>query len=61
MASYLPKETGPGSGYSEGGGLFALGLIHANHGGAITEYLLNQLKDATNEVRRMKILVDNCD
>lgn len=52
MASYLPKETGPGSGYSEGGGLFALGLIHANHGGAITEYLLNQLKDATNEMVR---------
>jgi 26S proteasome regulatory subunit N2 len=26
-----------------------LGLIHANHGGAITDYLLNQVKDATNE------------
>lgn len=52
MASYLPKETGPGSGYSEGGGLYALGLIHANHGGAITEYLLGQLKDASNEMVR---------
>ncbi|GAB6018898.1 26S proteasome non-ATPase regulatory subunit 1 [Chamberlinius hualienensis] len=52
MASYLPKESGPGSGYSEGGGLYALGLIHANHGGAITEYLLNKLKDATNEMIR---------
>ena len=39
-----------GSPYSEGGGLYALGLIHANHGANITEYLLNQLKDATDEV-----------
>ncbi|KAF7494308.1 26S proteasome non-ATPase regulatory subunit 1 [Sarcoptes scabiei] len=49
MSSYLPKDNGPGSGYTEGGGLMALGLIHANHGGAIIEYLLNQLKGATNE------------
>lgn len=49
MASYLPKDNGPGSGYTEGGGLYALGLIHANHGGAIVDYLLNQLKGATNE------------
>lgn len=32
-----------------GGGLYALGLIHANHGGTIIDYLLNQLKGATNE------------
>ena len=25
MSTYLPKETGPGSQYSEGGGLYALG------------------------------------
>ena len=25
MSTYLPKETGPGSVYSEGGGLYALG------------------------------------
>lgn len=49
MSSYLPKDNGPGSGYTEGGGLYALGLIHANHGGNIIDYLLNQLKDATNE------------
>ncbi|XP_017494908.1 PREDICTED: 26S proteasome non-ATPase regulatory subunit 1-like, partial [Rhagoletis zephyria] len=50
MASYLPKDNGPGSGYTEGGGLYALGLIHANHGGGgIVDYLLNQLKGATNE------------
>ncbi len=50
MQSYLPRETGPTSGYSEGGGLYALGLIHANHGAAINDYLLGQLKDAQNEV-----------
>uniref|UniRef100_U5EZB8 26S proteasome non-ATPase regulatory subunit 1 n=1 Tax=Corethrella appendiculata TaxID=1370023 RepID=U5EZB8_9DIPT len=49
MQSYLPKEAGPSSGYSEGGGLYALGLIHANHGSNIIDYLLQQLKDAQNE------------
>ncbi|XP_039296978.1 26S proteasome non-ATPase regulatory subunit 1 isoform X2 [Nilaparvata lugens] len=52
MQSYLPKEAGPSSGFSEGGGLYALGLIHANHGAVITEYLLSQLKDAQNEMVR---------
>ena len=34
------KDTaGTSFGYAEGGGLCALGLIHANHGGEITEYL----------------------
>merc|ERR1719369_553483 len=50
MQSYLPKDTaGTSSGYAEGGGLYALGLIHANHGGEITEYLLGQVKDAGSE------------
>jgi 26S proteasome regulatory subunit N2 len=49
MQSYLPKESGTASGYSEGGGLYALGLIHANHGANIVDYLLQQLKDAQNE------------
>ncbi|XP_054156601.1 26S proteasome non-ATPase regulatory subunit 1-like [Oppia nitens] len=52
MASYLPRDSGPGSGYTEGGGLYALGLIHANHGSAIIDYLVNQLKDASNEAVR---------
>ncbi|KAG8201986.1 hypothetical protein JTE90_027458 [Oedothorax gibbosus] len=52
MSSYLPKDTGSSAGYTEGGGLYALGLIHANHGGGIIDYLLNQLKEATNEVVR---------
>lgn len=49
MQSYLPKESGPSSGFSEGGGLYALGLIHANHGANIIEYLMAQLKEAQNE------------
>ena len=29
---------------------FSIGLIHANHGGKITDYLLQQLKEATTDV-----------
>lgn len=38
MSAYLPKDASGSSGsvYTEGGGLFALGLIHANHGGTMT-------------------------
>lgn len=46
---FTTAESGPSSGYSEGGGLYALGLIHANHGANIIEYLMAQLKDAQNE------------
>lgn len=53
MATYLPKDTSPGSAYQEGGGLYALGLIHANHGGDIIDYLLSQLKNASNDVRSL--------
>jgi len=55
MRSYLPpreNNSSGSSGYSEGGGLYALGLIHANHGAAINDYLLGQLKDAHNEVNK---------
>ena len=53
MAAYLPREVATSSaGFSEGGGLYALGLIHANHGANITDYLLQQLKEASNEVIR---------
>lgn len=50
MSAYLPKDSGNSYSYSDGGGLYALGLIHANHGGEIIEYLFNQLKSAGNEV-----------
>ncbi|XP_021963338.1 26S proteasome non-ATPase regulatory subunit 1 [Folsomia candida] len=53
MQSYLPRDGGAAtSGYSEGGALYALGIIHANHGGGIIDYLLTQLKDAPNEMIR---------
>jgi hypothetical protein len=44
MSAYLPKDSTGNSPYAEGGGLYALGLIHANHGGDIIEYLINQLR-----------------
>jgi 26S proteasome regulatory subunit N2 len=49
MSAYLPKDSANSYSYSDGGGLYALGLIHANHGGEIIEYLFNQLKTANNE------------
>ena len=55
MAAYLPREVAATSaGYSEGGGLYALGLIHANHGTNIIDYLLQQLaeKESSNEYIR---------
>ncbi|CAL8114196.1 unnamed protein product [Orchesella dallaii] len=53
MQAYLPREGGGATaGYSEGGALYALGLIHANHGADIIDYLLSQLRDAPNEMIR---------
>jgi len=58
MSTYLPKESGSGSAYQEGGGLYALGLIHANHGrGQIMEYLHDQLSNATSEVCKEDVFV----
>jgi hypothetical protein len=49
MSAYLPKDSAHNSPYSEGGGLYALGLIFANHGGDIIEYLINQLRTTTTQ------------
>jgi len=49
MSAYLPKDSANNFPYSDGGGLYALGLIHANHGGEIIDYLFNQLKISTTE------------
>eukprot|EP00124_Ichthyophonus_hoferi_P002517 Ihof_evm11s174 gene=Ihof_evmTU11s174 len=49
LSPYLPKGAN-GSPYSEGGSLFALGLIHANHGDAIKGYLLEQLRSSTTKI-----------
>lgn len=50
LAPYLPKEGVSGSPYSEGGALFALGLIHANHGVQAIPSLTKALRNATSEV-----------
>ncbi|XP_953086.1 26S proteasome regulatory subunit, putative [Theileria annulata] len=45
LSSYLPTESGGGS-YSEGGSLYALGLIHSNHFDlSAKELLLNSLRN----------------
>ncbi|KAI8904396.1 armadillo-type protein [Gorgonomyces haynaldii] len=50
LAPYLPKEGLSGSVYSEGGALFALGLIHANHGTSVIPLLTKHLKATQSEV-----------
>ncbi|KAL8534546.1 hypothetical protein ACS0TY_010527 [Phlomoides rotata] len=52
MAPYLPQG-GAGSGgspYSEGGALYALGLIYANHGEGIKQFLRESLHNTNVEV-----------
>ncbi|MCL4127940.1 UNVERIFIED_CONTAM: hypothetical protein GTU68_019300 [Idotea baltica] len=51
MQAYLPKESNS-PGYVESGSLFAVGLIHANHGANIIDYLLSQTRDTTSEIVR---------
>eukprot|EP01125_Pyxidicula_operculata_P007230 TRINITY_DN2459_c0_g1_i1.p1 TRINITY_DN2459_c0_g1~~TRINITY_DN2459_c0_g1_i1.p1 ORF type:complete len:930 (-),score=94.57 TRINITY_DN2459_c0_g1_i1:58-2847(-) len=47
---YLPKPGVEASPYTEGGSLYAYGLIHANHGhGRVTEYLLQQLRNIDSQ------------
>lgn len=50
LEPYL-RETASGSGsaYQRGGALFAMGLIYANHGKHVTDYLHGQLRNATSE------------
>ena len=36
--------------YTEGGALYALGLIHANHGDEILPFLLESSRSSNNEV-----------
>ncbi|KAK4783755.1 hypothetical protein SAY86_018123 [Trapa natans] len=51
MAPYLPQGgSGGGSPYSEGGALYALGLIHANHGEGIKKFLRVSLRSTNVEV-----------
>lgn len=50
LKPYLPKEGVNSSPYSEGGSLFALGLISAKYGHGVIDYLLKSLKSTQNEV-----------
>ncbi|KAK0736028.1 armadillo-type protein [Apiosordaria backusii] len=53
LEPYLPKQTGVSSGgsiFSQGGALYAYGLIHANHGAEALEYLRGRFNGAEEEV-----------
>ncbi|KAF7725612.1 proteasome regulatory particle base subunit [Apophysomyces ossiformis] len=51
LSPYLPQEgSSGGSAYSEGGSLYALGLINANHGSDVLDFLKNALKNAQSDV-----------
>ncbi|KAG1657731.1 hypothetical protein FOA52_011993 [Chlamydomonas sp. UWO 241] len=50
MTPYLPRNGVSGSPYSEGGALYALGLIYANHGHDVRAFLLDSLRTTGNEV-----------
>lgn len=51
LEPYLPRDVGvPGSAYSQGGSLYALGLIYTNHGTHVLDYLREQFRNATEEV-----------
>ncbi|KAL4423070.1 hypothetical protein ABPG77_005875 [Micractinium sp. CCAP 211/92] len=52
MSAYLPSAPGgtTPSPYSEGGALYALGLIHTSHGQGVQQFLLESLRATQNEV-----------
>ncbi|KAJ9109707.1 hypothetical protein QFC19_001937 [Naganishia cerealis] len=56
LGPYLPPDHGESaphsSPYSEGGSLYALGLIHAGHGNDVKEYLKGKLRASTDETRQ---------
>ena len=59
MSAYLPKDSS--GNYAEGGGLYAIGLIHANHGSKVIDYLSQSLRSNTSEVSvRARVCVCVC-
>ncbi|GAO17895.1 hypothetical protein UVI_02030080 [Ustilaginoidea virens] len=52
LEPYLPRQGGLSSGsiFSQGGALYAYGLIHANHGADALDYLKTQFSQAEEEV-----------
>lgn len=49
MAPYLPRNGASASPFSEGGALYALGLIYSNHGSDIRPFLLQSLRNTSHE------------
>ena len=43
LQSYLPRPNSKNGPYCEGGALYALGLIHTNHGAGVVPYLVEAL------------------
>lgn len=50
LSPYLPSSTSSSSPYSEGGSLYAIGMMHSNHSAGITDFILNFLTGTQNEV-----------
>ncbi len=50
MRPYLPRDGMSGSPYSEGGALYALGLMYSNYDQANKAFLLQSLRDSSSEV-----------
>ncbi|GAM89363.1 hypothetical protein ANO11243_074000 [Dothideomycetidae sp. 11243] len=51
LEPYLPRDGNPsGSAYSQGGSLYALGLIYTNHGTHVLDYLRDQFHKTNEEV-----------
>lgn len=51
LQPYLPQEgVTTGSPYSQGGSLYGLGLIYANHGTDVLEFLRSQFKSTQDEI-----------
>ena len=50
MRPYLPRDGMASSPYSEGGALYALGLMYSNYDPANKAFLLQSLRDSSSEV-----------
>ena len=50
MRPYLPREGMSSSPYSEGGALYALGLMYSNYDQSNKAFLLQSLRDSSSEV-----------
>jgi 26S proteasome regulatory subunit N2 len=53
LQGYLPAPGSTGGPYCEGGALYALGLIHANHGADAVPYLVEELQSAMNKANEI--------